>query len=172
MTTSRTLQEVEQFISGPLKKQLREDLRKEKILREGDIECCTYFHLRRRLGSRWLIFSRKYASKTKHFVDLVLFHNWKPRIAIEIKWRRKKISGKDRKSLGLMLSRPHLRKAYFISILPDRKSYVKLGTKKADREKRKLIEIRIGLDWQPARIEQWKKHRRPYTRWTGIEPHA
>lgn len=162
------VREAEQFISGDLKRLLREDLRKVLILREGDLECCAYFHLRKRLGKDWRIFSRKYVKRTGHFVDFVLFREGRPRIAIEIKWRHKIIHEKDRASLQKMLKHRHIKKAYFLTALPDKRLYTKLGATKKREEIRRLIEIRVGLDWGDNRVAKWWAQRAHFTKRMGL----
>jgi len=41
------LGEVQSFVKHGLRVGLRTDLRKLKILREAEVECCAYYHLRR-----------------------------------------------------------------------------------------------------------------------------
>lgn len=168
MKRDRTIKEVEQFISNKLKKNLRDDLRNFRIVREADIECCAYYHLRRFAHSGWRILARKHVKKTGHFVDFVLFRNGMPEIAIELKWWRSEIDDKDRDSLGQMLKFP-VKKAYFICVIPDSSRYTKLGHNKTKLEKGRLIEIRIGLKWKKSRVDVWKKKRKRYTDQMGVK---
>jgi len=102
------LNKVEGYVKHGLKEALRSDLRKLKILKEADVECCAYHHLRKfmRGDKRWRIFARKYSSRTGYYTDLMIFLKNKERIAIEIKWRRNTISGKDRRALRSVRSEP------------------------------------------------------------------
>jgi hypothetical protein len=43
------------------------------------------------------VFARKFSPRTGFYTDLVIFHDKKARIAIEIKWGKKRISKKDRR---------------------------------------------------------------------------
>jgi hypothetical protein len=169
MSRPMGVRQAEQFISGDLKRQLRRDLREVRILREGDLECCVYFHLRRKLGSDWSIFSRKYVKQTGHFVDFVLFHKGKPRLAMEIKWRYKAIQEKDRSSLRKILDHKHIKKAYFLTALPDKNVYINLRGNKRKTEKNRLVELRVGLDWGKKRVKKWQEKRYHFTRRMGLK---
>jgi len=89
------------FINKKLIKKLRNDLRKHRIFREADFECCVYYHLRKFLhgDDKWRVVTRRYSQRTGKYPDILILRNKKPLIAIELKWRRKSISRKDRKSL-------------------------------------------------------------------------
>ena len=41
------LAEIERFIRGSLKDKPKTDLKNLRIVKEADLECCAYFHLRR-----------------------------------------------------------------------------------------------------------------------------
>ncbi len=108
---------VEKFIKGELQQLLREDLLHHRIFKEADLECCVYFHLRKRLehDKRWRIFGRKHSRKTGHYTDLVLYKRYSPSIAIELKWRTTELGQKDRSALGKALMKLRVKKAYFFS---------------------------------------------------------
>ncbi len=46
----RTLQNIQTFIRSRLPGKLRRDLQKLRIVKEADVECATYHHLRRYIG--------------------------------------------------------------------------------------------------------------------------
>ena len=96
------LSEVEDYVKNTLKDELQKDLRSRRILKEGDVECCSYYHLRKFLksDSNWHVFARKHSPKTGFYTDLMILRGKKARVAIEIKWRKKCIPKKDRRALG------------------------------------------------------------------------
>jgi hypothetical protein len=160
-----TLSELEHFIRHDLVVKLRNDLRKLRITKEADIECCMYYHLRKTLpaGGIWTILARKFSVKTDHYIDLLLLRKKRPRLAIEIKWNRKKIAPKDRRSLMRALKRLRVNKAYYVSVGPDitGESYDKIPKK--DAEKYRLNEVAVGLGDSSkaaeAKLKEWKKKR-------------
>lgn len=152
-----------EFIKHELKKKLREDLRSSWIRREGDIECCVYFHLRRFLDSDavWRIFAHKHDKRTGSYPDLVIYRGNKLVFPIEIKWNREEISNRDRKKLRKYLSKG-ASKGYFLTAGPDTDNYTKAN--KSGGEKWKLFEVRVGLKFkggkESSRYARWKKHRK------------
>jgi hypothetical protein len=157
------LSHVERYVLKELKPRLRKDLRSLRIVKEADIETCAYYHLRRYLkrDPRWTILARFFARRTGHYVDLVIFRNSKPRVAIELKWNRREIAGKDRKSLNKALERLRglgAKKAYALTLLRNEDDYKK--SVKTTREKYRLHEIRVGLRWSPQRIRVWEGQRK------------
>jgi len=156
------LAEVESFVKHPLTDKLRRDLRSLRILKEGDVECCAYYHLRRllRRDSSWRVFARKFSPKTGYYTDLVIFHGKKARIAIEIKWNRTKISKKDRKALASARKNLKVRKTYFYNVLPDRSAYEKVPEKR-EAEKYRLFERVVDLGYaDEKKIEMFRQQRR------------
>jgi hypothetical protein len=161
-----TVGTVESFIRRRLPGKLQNDLRKLRITKEADAECCIYFHLRKALhaDAGWSILARKFARFTEHYIDLLLLRKKCPRLAIEIKWNRKRISGKDRRSLNKALKDMRVNKAYFISIGPDvtTESYQKLRNK-TGFEKYCLHEVPVGLGMTSAdakpQIKAWRRQR-------------
>jgi len=155
------LREVEDFITEKLGKKLQRDLRKLRIVREADLECCAYYHLRKFLSrdSAWKVLARRYwrTSGKQRYTDLMIFLNSTPYIAIELKWRRKKISRKDLKSLKSALKDLKVRKAYFITtVIPNVSEY--------ERSQHKICEIPVGLNFSQKKYEKWKKERKKFTR--------
>jgi hypothetical protein len=116
-----TISKVEHFIRHELATKLQYDLRKLRITKEADAECCIYYHLRKTLPAdgRWSILARKYARRTGHYIDLLVLRKKRPRLAIEIKWNKKSMEQKDRRSLRRALGRMHASKVYFITIGPN-----------------------------------------------------
>ena len=163
--TSQTisLRSVEIFVNSSLPGKLKNDLRTLKIIKEGDLECCAYHHLRRflRRDPTWNVFSRKHSLHTGHYIDLVLFRRGYPRIAIELKWDRARISRKDRHSLRRSIRSLRVNRAYFITTLIGAKFYKKI--RKTTLEKNRLFEIVIPLPFNGAELTSWKQRRRAFT---------
>jgi len=61
-----TVGKVEDYIQQKLNKKLQNDLKKLKMVKDADLECCAYFHLRKYLyrDCSWRIFARKYTADT------------------------------------------------------------------------------------------------------------
>lgn len=158
-----TLNKVKHFISKDLPAQLERDLRDLKIVKEADLECCFYYHLRQLVNQdkEWRIFARKYSPQTKHYHDLLLFRKKIPRICVELKWKKKKIAKKDKKSLNRSLSNLGVNKAYFFTTTIGNSRYQKVAKTKA--EKRKLKEIAIELNLCGKKLDWWKKERKCFT---------
>jgi hypothetical protein len=158
------LAEVQSFVKHALKEKLQKDLRNFRILKEADVECCAYYHLRKilRLDPNWRVFARKYSPKTGYYTDLVIFHFKKARIAIEIKWGKEHLSKKDRKALASARKYLRVKKTYFYSVMPDASSYEKLPEKKK-AEKYRLFERVIDLGYpNKQKIEDFKRQRREF----------
>jgi len=156
------LAEIESFVKHGLRDKLRQDLRSLRILKEGDVECCAYYHLRRllRRDPSWRVFARKFSPKTGYYTDLVIFHSKKARIAIEIKWKGAKISKKDRKALASARKNLKVRKTYFYNVLPDGSAYKKVPEKK-EAEKYRMFERVVDLGYaDKKKIEMFRQQRR------------
>ncbi len=160
-----TLSQLEYFMRHGLVVKLRNDLRKLRITKEADIECCIYYHLRRTLPADgiWTLLARKYARRTAHYIDLLLLKKKCPRLAIEIKWNKRSMPKKDLNSLYKALRKMRVNKGYFVSVGPDvsHESYQKLP--KDEYQKYRLHEIPIGLGMNSneakALIKEWKQQR-------------
>jgi len=126
------LSEVQYFVKHTLKSKLQKDLCDLRILKESDVECCAYYHLRRllKVDANWRVFARKFSPQTGYYTDLVIFHLKKAEIAIEIKWGKKGISKKDRKALASVRKHLGAKKTYFYCIMPDASPYKRLRQKK------------------------------------------
>jgi hypothetical protein len=129
-------------------------------VKEGDIETCTYFHLRRFLARdpKWTVLARYFARRTGHYVDLVIFRKSRPRVAIELKWNRTSISDKDRASLNKSLALLKVKKVYALTVLRHEQKYKKSAKRR--KEKYRLHEIRIGLKWPREKVQAWDQRRR------------
>jgi hypothetical protein len=164
MRSAVSLNALQTFVRHDLRLRLRKDLRNLKIVKEADLECASYYHLRRFISSddRWRILARKHAQQTGHFIDLLIFKNARPRIAIELKWRRKAISRKDLRSLRASLKKLSVNKAYFVCAIPNESQYKKL--RKSVRDKYLLHECVVGLNWTPTQVQVWEQLRRHFTK--------
>jgi len=161
-TKKITLQQVESYLSDKLPEKLQKDLLKLKMMKEADLEGCMFYYLRSYLkgDNNWRVFLRKHSIHTEHFIDILVFRKHIPRISIELKWNRKKISLKDRVSLDMSLSNLGVNKAYFISTLIGAKDYQKII--KTELENHRLMEIVIPLKLSGLKLRQWKKERELY----------
>jgi hypothetical protein len=160
---SINLGEVEWFVKHTLKYKLQKDLRDLRILKEGDVECCAYYHLRKILkpDRNWRVFARKFSPLTGYYTDLVIFHYKKARIAIEIKWRKNEITKKDRKALAKTREKLGVKKTYFYCVMPDASPYEKVRKKKA--EKYRLFERIVDLGYtSKEEIEEFERRRREF----------
>jgi hypothetical protein len=153
---------IESFIKRKLQRKLEDDLVKFRIVREADLQSCIYLHLRSYLArdSQWRIYSEKHVPQTHRFVDLLICQEckegYKPRLAIELKWNRKRISEKDRRSLCYALKDLKVHKAYFITTNYTDSKYQRI--KKTRHERYKLYEIEIRLP-QTGNKNDWRKKR-------------
>ncbi len=160
-----SLSKLEHFMRHSLAVKLRNDLRKLRITKEADIECCMYFHLRRTLPADgiWMLLARKYARRTDHYIDLLVLRKKCPRLAIEIKWNKLSMPKKDLLSLNKALRKMRVNKAYFVSVGPDvsHENYNRMA--KNESQKYRLHEIPVGLGITSAeaegRIKEWKQER-------------
>ncbi|MGD0279697.1 MAG: hypothetical protein ABSC11_10365 [Smithella sp.] len=157
-----TLNETESFIKDKLPKKIERDLQHLKMVKEPDLEGCIYYHLRSFLkgDDNWRVFLGRYSYQTGHYIDILIFQKKIPRIAIELKWNKKKISLKDRKSLNKSLKKLRVNKAYFISTLTVKKPYEKISKKIL--EKNRLIEISVPLNLKNDQFTRWRKERELY----------
>src|SRR5260370_4866532 len=159
------LSEAELFVKHTLKDKLRRDLRDLRILKEADVECCMYYHLRRilRPDPSWRVFARKFSPKTGFYTDLVIFHGLKARIAIEIKWRKEKISKKDRRSLASTRDNLGVKKTYFYCVIPDASLYKKVSKKEAEKYRlfEQVADLRYGTKQE---IEEFERRRKEFRR--------
>jgi len=157
---------VESFLRHGLKRKLRRDLKGLLIIKEADIECCAYYHLRRFLrgDARWRVLARKHSVVTRHYTDLMIFKRKSCQLAIEIKWRHEQIYPKDRRSLRRALGRLGAHKCYFLTALPDASNYQSLPKTKA--EKYRLFEIVVDLGYRGVnraqRVGAWLEERKAF----------
>jgi hypothetical protein len=160
------LNEVQNFVKNTLKRELQKDLRKRRILKEGDVECCSYYHLRKFLkpDPDWHVFARKHSPRTGFYTDLMILHGAKPKIAIELKWRKRCIPKKDRDALASARKNLGVKKTYFYCVMPDASHYEKLSSRrKRTAEKYRLFERVVDLGYQSRRkIEEFQQQRREF----------
>jgi hypothetical protein len=158
------LSEVQYFVKHTLKSKLQKDLCDLRILKEGDVECCAYYHLRRllKVDADWRVFARKFSPQTGYYTDLIIFHLKKARIAIEIKWGKKKMSKKDRKALASVRKHLGAKKTYFYCVMPDASPYKRLRQKKKI-EKYRFFErvVDLGYDTKEE-IKEFQRQRREF----------
>lgn len=155
---------VERFIRVGMREGLRRDLLRHKMLREADLAGCIYYRLRRLLkpDNRWRVFVNRYVKDIGRYPDLLLLLNKQPVIAIEVKWRSAKISGKDRDTLRACLKRLDVRKVYFVTTVILKSDYTKLRWQKKSDEKWKLRELTVALNLSGKRREFWESERGHY----------
>lgn len=154
------MQDIQTFIRKRLPTKLRRDLEGLRIVKEADVECAAYHHLRRCTGEdpRWRVLARKHVPVTGHFVDLRMFKNYKPAIALELKWGRTEISDKDRRSLFGALKRLGVNKAYWLSAVSSDNRGEPLLKERLERRVLHKIIVRVGFTG--PRLEEWKRCRR------------
>lgn len=147
-------QQITNFIGKELPEKLQNDLQKLKIVKEADIECSAYFHIRNFIGegSEWTILARKHVPITGHFIDLLLFHKDTPSIAIELKWSKSEIPEKDRRSLEKAINNLGVQRAYWISMVMDE---VCNKPQRQHEDKRKLFQILIPLGLDNQSRSKW-----------------
>jgi len=159
--------DVDRFIRSQLRKALQDDYRRHKMMREEDFECCAYHDLRDFLerDDHWRVFAKKYSKAIGRYPDLTILKDHEPVRAIELKWRRKSISTKDRDTLRACLRRmATVRKVYFITTVLDKADYRKLGLRKKADEKYRLREITVRLDLPALKRKRWEEERDRYKR--------
>jgi hypothetical protein len=132
---NRTLQNIQTFIRKRLRDKLRRDLQRLRIVKEADVECATYHHLRRYIGEdpKWRVLARKHVPITGRYVDLLVFKRYRPVIALELKWDKVNIGRKDRKSLYGALTKLGVNKAYWLSTVSSDKPRDPLLKETAER---------------------------------------
>jgi hypothetical protein len=95
--------------------------------------------------------------QTGYFVDLLIFRRTFPRLALELKWNRGRISKKDRKSLSRAIDTLGVNKAYFMATWVRRAPYQKI--KKTAIEKNRVFEVIITPNFTKDELADWKKTR-------------
>jgi hypothetical protein len=163
-----TLSQVEAFVrkKAKLRLLLSIDMAQWRIVKEADVQSCTYYHLRRFLAKdkRWRIFCEKHSSQTGHFIDLLICEDdlvgktrgFKPRIAIELKWNLGRISKKDRDSLNRAVRHLRVRKAYFITANHKVVNYQKMRKRKDERFRIHELVVRLPEKLDP---QEWQRNR-------------
>jgi hypothetical protein len=158
--TNRSIQDIDirSFIREVLPAKLRQDLLDLRIVKEADIECAVYFHLRQYIGddSRWLVLARKHVPQTSHYVDLFIFKDGEATIALELKWAKYKIGKKDKRSLER--AREHLGvETYWLSVVPPENT----GPREVKEtcEEHLLHELVVGAELDAPELEEWRCRR-------------
>ena len=156
----RKLREIQKFIRKTLPVKLCRDLKYLRIVKEADVECAAYHHLRNFLGEsrRWLVLARKHVPQTGHYVDLLIFKDYKPALAIELKWGQTSIGQKDRHSLNTSLTKLGVHKAYWLSAVASTKE--KLPWKRETVEKGVMHRIIVRLELTDEKLTAWTAKRK------------
>lgn len=156
-----TISDITGYIKKELPEKLQKDLQSLKIVKEADIECSAYYHLRRFIGERteWRVLARKHIPITGHFIDLLVFKNETPVIAIELKWAKLAITDKDRASLEKAINNLGVQKAYWSSMVT-REECDKPSKLKNDKYRLFQIVIPLGLD-EPDK-DSWTERRKKF----------
>jgi hypothetical protein len=159
-TKRRTLLEIQAFIRQRLPLKLCRDLKYLRIVKEADVECAAYHHLRDFIGEshRWRVLARKHVPRTGHYVDLLIFKDYSPAIAMELKWGQTNIGKKDRHSLAMSLQKLGVHKAYWLSALSTSKKKGKW--KKETVEKGVMHRIIVRLELTPKKFSTWRADRK------------
>ena len=159
MTAKVGLQALQAFIRNDLPKKLAKDLLDHRVVMEADLEVCAYYHLRRYLRSDqlWRILARKHVPQTGYFVDLLIFRRTFPRLALELKWNRARISKKDRESLSRAVDTLGVNKAYFLATCLRKAPFQKI--KKTDIEKNRVFAVIISPAFTKDQLAAWKETR-------------
>ncbi len=154
----RTLQDIQSFIRKKRPRGLREkllrDLQNLRIVKEADLECAVYHHLRRYIGEdpKWRVLARKHVKRTGHYVDLLIFKNEYPAVALELKWNEVNIKKKDRKSLDEAITKLKVQKAYWLSLAFSGPQKGKtLRKKRKEQHVLHPIVVRLGLTGEELR---------------------
>jgi hypothetical protein len=156
------LKELEGFISKRLTDKLKKDLRKLRIIKEADLECCTYHHLRKFLYAdpRWNILTRKSAKRIGRCVDMLIYRDIITKLVIEFKVNRKQIAEKDRTSLCASIRKLRVKKAY--SIIANKPGIEFHKMDKSRVEKYHLHEMPVEINLKGRELAKWKKRRDQY----------
>ena len=156
----RTLQKIQKFIRKKLPDKLVRDLQGLRIVKEADVECAVYHHLRRHIGEDpvWRVLARKHVPHTGHYVDLLIFKRYRPVIAVELKWGQLNIGKKDRKSLDGALAKLGVNKAYWLSAVSSQGKRKPLLKEETEKYALHRIIVRLGLSGRVLR--DWKERRK------------
>ena len=163
MTTQAIgLRRIETYLYDCLPHRLKQDLCALRMVKESDLEACAYHYLRRflRRDRSWSVYTRKYSIHTSHYIDLLLFRDGYPRIAIELKWNCAAMSRKDRRSLRRALRLLRVNRAYFMTTSIGARAYERIH--KNMIEKNRLFEIIIPLPLKGKPLKDWKEKRRVF----------
>ena len=159
-TKKRTLRDIESFVRKRLTAKLLRDLEYLRIVKEADVECAAYHHLRKFIGEsrRWRVLARKHVPRTGHYVDILIFKDFRPALALELKWGQTNIGRKDRHSLNACLQDLGVHKAYWLSARASQKK--KERWLKETIEKGVMHRIIVRLELSEAKLKDWRANRK------------
>ncbi len=168
----RESNEIQNFIEKKLVKRLKEDQENLKILSEGDLQSCVYYHLRQEIKKKnyenWHVLNKLYMGEKedeKKVPDIAIVYlkyggeTVYPKILIELKetigplsLNSKKGYKKDIEKLKKLMENKKIKQAYFLlAVLPDPR---KEGTSKTpSMYSTKEIEQTISENKLPSRIK-------------------
>ena len=165
--------QVVKFIRTTLTSKLQKDYSgfPFRIFREEDLHTCTYYHLRRFLKAdrNWEILNEPFLRDLKAKgrsaqPDIVLFHKGKPKILIELKFKKyiRGIQKKDKKVLEKSVeNKKWAKKAFFIQAIIDPK-------KETDQDvvpyRNTFITIEMKEGRKEKYLEIYHKRRKPQPR--------
>jgi hypothetical protein len=162
----RTLQDIQTLIrrksARGLRAKLLRDLQNLRIVKEADLECAVYHHLRRYIGEdpKWRVLARKHVKRTGHYVDLLIFKKVRPMIAFELKWGSLNIEKKDRKSLYTAITKLKVQKAYWLSVVWSDKKEKKFRKRRKEKYALHRIVVRLGL--RGKELKDFKRQRESF----------
>lgn len=110
--------------------------------------------------SRWTVLTRKRVPSTGYYVDLLIFRKGIPRVSMELKWDRRRISRKDRWSLHRSIDRLGVNRAYFLTTNTKATPYRKI--RKRSLEKHSLFEVIVPLGLTGSELSLWRAKRCAY----------
>jgi hypothetical protein len=139
-----------------------------RIVKEADVECAEYHHLRRYTGEdpRWRVLARKHVRRTGYYVDLLIFKNYRPAIALELKWGKRQIGTKDRQSLAAALEKLGVHKAYWLSAVSSEKPSESLLKESIEKGVLHCIIVRLGFSG--PKLAAWKQRRKRFRERMGV----
>jgi hypothetical protein len=160
----RTLQNIQNFIRKKkhLRQKLLRDLENLRIVKEADVECAAYYHLRRYIGEdpKWRVLARKHVRRIGRYVDLLIFEKCLPVIAIELKWNRVNIEKKDRDALDEEITKLKVQEAYWLSAVYSDSRKEKFHPRPNETFVLRRIIVRLGFTGE--KLDDWKKKRAQY----------
>jgi hypothetical protein len=164
---------IREFLRNRLKRKLLQDLRRGSIFCEADLQSCVYYHLRKFLRSdaRWAVFNKAFISHLSVYPDIVLKRREVPRIAIELKEKRRLTRSwyaRDLRKLHQLWRKGHKPIiGYMICLVRDSRPEIELQRLaeqawRTQAQKKHLFPIIINArehvgDWKKFR-SRWQRH--------------